>query len=103
MMIDIFGRLQYVHELKPDIDIAGDRLYVFLKENRKDGKVYYEYQGSMRSTLEDTSADFLKTFLPAATHYAIPADEALPSDTMQLKEELDKNDRSLMFEGIEEE
>ena len=109
MMIEIFGRLQYVHELKEDMDIVGDRLYVLLKENRKDGKVYYEYQGSMLSTLEDKTTDFLKAFFPVATHYSVPPDEntvplneASVAAALKLKEELDKNDRSLIFEGKEE-
>lgn len=100
-MIKIFGRIQYVYELNENIDIEGDRLYVFLKENQKDGKVYYEYQGSLLSTLEDKSPDFIKTFLPIATHYAVPPDKSLPGEISQLKEELDKNDRSLTFEGME--
>lgn len=99
MTIEIFGRIQFVHELNEDIDIAGDRLYVFLKENRKDGKVYYEYQGSMLSTLEDKTADFFRTFLQIATHYTVPPDETLSTEALKLKEELDKNDRSLVFEG----
>jgi hypothetical protein len=94
--------MQYVHELKEDIDIVGDRLYVFLKENFKDGKVYYEYQGSMLSTLEDKSTEFMKAFLPIATHYAVPSGETLSAEPLKLKEELDKNDRSLVFEGKEE-
>lgn len=102
MMIEIFGRLQYVYELKEDIDILGDRLYVFLKENKKDGKIYYEYQGSMLSTLEDKSNDFFKAFLPIATHYTLPADQSLPAEGLELKEELDDNDRSLVFEGRDE-
>lgn len=101
-MIDIFGRIQYVHELKEDIDIVGDRLYVFLKEIYNDGKVYYEYLGSMISTLEDESSIFFQSFLPVATHYAVPPDETHPADRMQLKQELDSNDRSLVFEGKEE-
>lgn len=102
MMIEMFGRIQYVHELKEDIDIAGDRLYVLLKENRKDGKIYYEYQGSMLSTLEDKSTDFLKSFFPIATHYAVPPDETLSAEALQLKKELDEHDRSLVFEGMED-
>lgn len=102
MLIEIFGRIQYVHELKEDIDIEGDRLYVFLKENPKDGKVYYEYMGSMLSTLEDKSSDFFQAFLPIATHYTVPPDETLPAEALKLKEELDKNDKSLVFEGKEE-
>src|SRR3982750_3056563 len=102
MMVEIFGRIQNVYELKEDIDIVGDRLYVFLKENRKDGKVYYEYQGSMLSTLEDKSNSFFKTFLPIATHYTVPPDQFLPSEDLKLKEELDNNDKSLVFEGKEE-
>ncbi len=102
MMVEIFGRIQYVHELKEDIAIAGDRLYVFLKENRNDGKVYYEYMGSMLSTLEDESSSFFQAFLPIATHYTVPPDETLSAEASQLKEELDKNDRSLVFEGKEE-
>jgi len=101
-MIEIFGRIQFVHELKEDIDIAGDRLYIFLKEARKDGKVCYEYMGSMLSTLEDTSASFFQAFLPIATHYTVPPDESLSSEALKLKEELDKNDRSLVFEGKED-
>lgn len=101
-MIEIFGRIQHVHELKEDIDIVGDRLYVLLKENVKDGKVYYEYQGSMLSTLKDKSTEFMKAFLPIATHYAVPPDETLSAEALKLKEELDKNDRSLVFEGKEE-
>ncbi|MDB5248638.1 MAG: hypothetical protein JWQ40_3032 [Segetibacter sp.] len=101
MMIDIFGRIQYVHELKEDIDIAGRRLYVLLKQKVQDGKIYYEYMGSMLSTLEDNSIDFLRAFLPIATHYALPADETVSDEALQLKEELDKNDRSLIFKGIE--
>jgi hypothetical protein len=75
---------------------------VFLRENRRDGKVYYEYMGSMVSTLKDKSADFFKAFLPIATHYAVPPDATIPAETLKLKEELDKNDRSLVFEGKEE-
>ena len=101
MMIEIFGRIQDVRELNENIIIEGDRLYVFLKENHRDGKVYYEYQGSMLSTLEDKSTDFIKTFLPIATHYAVPPDEVLPGELPQLKAELDKNDRSLVFVGKE--
>src|SRR5947209_2307520 len=102
MLIEIFGRIQYVHKLKEDIDIEGDRLYVFLKENRKDGKVYYEYLGSMMSTLEDKSDNFLQAFLPIATHYALPPDETLSEEALRLKQELDEHDRSLVFEGKEE-
>lgn len=101
MMIEIFGRIQYVHELKEDIDVVGDRLYVLLKENWKDGKVFYEYQGSMLSTLEDRTTDFLKAFFPVASHYAVPPDETPSAEALQLKKELDENDASLVFEGIE--
>lgn len=101
-MIEIFGRIQHVHELKEDIVIVGNRLYVLLKENVKDEKVYYEYQGSMLSTLEDDSIEFMKAFLPIATYYAMPPDETLSAEALKLKEELDKNDRSLVFEGKEE-
>ena len=101
MMIEIFGRLQHVHELKEDIDIVGDRLYVLLKESVRDGKTYYEYQGSMLSNLEDKTTEFLKALLPIATHYAVPPDETLSVEALKLKEELDNNDRSLIFEGKE--
>lgn len=102
MMIEIFGRLQFVHELREDIDIAGDRLYVFLKENRRNGKVYYEYMGSMLSTLEDETTSFLQAFLPIATHYTVPPDETLSTEALKIKDELDSNDRSLVFEGKED-
>jgi len=102
MMIEIYGRIQYVYELKKNIDIVGDRLYVFLKEKVYDGKVYYEYMGSMLSTLEDESTDFFQPFFAIATHYTVPPDETLSAEAIKLKEELDKNDRSLFFEGKEE-
>ena len=47
-------------------------------------------------------ADFFQAFLPIATHYAVPPDETLPAEKLALKQELDKNDRSLVFEGREE-
>jgi hypothetical protein len=97
MMIEIFGKVQYVHELSNSIDIAGDRLYVFLKQSTKDGKAYYEYLGSMLSTQEDNSTAFMSAFLDIATHYALPA--APQSELLSLKQELDKNDRGLFFEG----
>jgi len=102
MMIEIFGRLQYVEELKEDIDIQGQRLYVFLKEKKQDGKTLYEYMGSMMSNLEDKSADFFKAFLPVASHYTVPPDETVSAEALQLKAELDKNDRALVFEGKEQ-
>jgi hypothetical protein len=103
MMVDIFGRLQYVHKLKEDIDIEGERLYVFLKEHVKNSKVTYEYMGSMFSTLEDNSADFFRPFLTVATHYCVPPDETLSEEAHQLKEQLDDHDRGLFFDGKEEE
>ena len=97
MMIDIFGKIQYVYELNNSIDIAADRLYVFLKQNVRDGKAYYQYLGSLFSTLEDSTTSFMSAFLGVATHYALPV--GLLADLKQLKEELDNNDRGLEFEG----
>ncbi|MCW3109249.1 MAG: hypothetical protein JWQ09_3755 [Segetibacter sp.] len=97
MMIEIFGRIQYVYELNNAIDIKGDQLYVFLRQYSKDGKAYYEYLGSMFSTLEDTTTAFMSAFLDIATHYALPVGPQ--AELMQLKEELDKNDQGLVFEG----
>lgn len=102
MFINVFERVQFVHELKENSDIAGDRLYIFLKENKKDNKVYYEYLGSMLSTLEDESSSFFQAFLPIATHYVVPPDESLSAAALKLKEQLDENDRSLVFEGQED-
>jgi hypothetical protein len=102
MMVEIFGRLQYVYELKEDIDIQGDRLYIFLKEQKREGKIVYEYLGSMLSNLEDKSADFFQAFLPIATHYTVPPDETVSHEALELKAQLDENDRSLFFEGKEE-
>lgn len=101
-MIEIFGRIQPVYELNENIDILGGRLYVFLKENKKDGKIYYEYLGSMLTNLEDDTPDFMQAFLPIATHYSVPPDETTSGEALQLKAELDKNDRSLVFEGKED-
>ena len=96
-MIDIFGSVQYVHELNNAIDVVSDRLYVFLKQSTRDGKAYYEYLGSMLSTKEDNSISFMSAFLDIATHYALPA---LPqSELLSLKQKLDNNDRGLVFEG----
>src|SRR4051794_21511569 len=97
MLVDIFGKVQYVHELNNSIAIEGDRLYVFLKQVAKDGKPYYEYLGSMLSTLEDTTTAFMSAFLDIATHYVLPCEPL--ADLMKLKEELDKNDCRLVFEG----
>lgn len=96
-MIEIFGKIQYVYELNNSIDIVGGRLYVFLKQNTSEGKAYYEYLGSMFSTLEDTTTAFMSAFLSIATHYALPA--APQAELLQLKQELDANDRGLVFEG----
>lgn len=97
MMVDIFGKIEYVHELNNSIVIEGDRLYVFLKQNTTDGKASYEYLGSMLSTLEDKSTSFISAFLYIATHYALPSGPS--SDLIQIKHELDKSDRALVFEG----
>ena len=97
MMIEIFGKIQFVYELNNSIDIEGDRLYVFLKQFEKGGKAYYEYLGSMFSTLEDKTTEFMSAFLGVATHYTLLPEPA--SELAQLKEELDKNDRGLVFEG----
>lgn len=70
MMIEIFGSIQYVYELNNSITVEGDRLYVFLAQFSKDGKAYYEYLGSMLSTLEDTNTSFMSAFPGVATHYA---------------------------------
>jgi hypothetical protein len=102
MMVEIFGRLQHVHELKEDIDVQGQRLYVFLKEQKHDGKTFYEYLGSMLSNLADRSSDFFKAFLPIATHYTVPPDETVSAEALQLKAELDQNARGLVFEGKDE-
>lgn len=97
MLIEIFGKIQYVHELNNAIDIEGDRLYVFLKQFSKDGKAYYEYLGSMFSTLEDKTTAFMSAFLGVATHYALPSE---PGEELEkLKNQLDENDRGLVFEG----
>src|SRR5215203_779710 len=97
MLIEIFGKIQYVYELNNSIDIEGDRLYVLLKQFERDGKAYYEYLGSMFSTLEDKSTSFLSAFLDLATHYTLPVGPL--ADLQSLKEQLDKNDRGLVFEG----
>jgi hypothetical protein len=97
MMIDIFGKIQYVYELNNSIDVARDRLYVFLKQNIKDGKAWYEYLGSMFSTLEDSDISFMSAFLDIATHYAMPA--APKDELVELKQKLDSHDRGLQFEG----
>ena len=97
MMIEIFGKIQYVYELNNSIDIEGDRLYVFLRQYSKEGKAYYEYLGSMFSTLEDTTTSFMSAFLDMATHYALPVGPV--AELRQLKEALDNNDRELVFEG----
>lgn len=97
MLIDIFGKIEYVHELHNSIAIEGDRLYVFLKQFSKDGKAYYEYLGSMMSTLEDTTTAFMSAFLDIATHYALPS--APLDDLLNLKKQLDDHDRRLIFEG----
>ena len=102
MMIEIFNRLAHVHELNEDIDILGDRLYVFLKQQYRDGIIYFEYQGSMLSNLNDDNTDFIQAFLAIASHYALPPDETVSGEALKLKEELDKNDRSLVFEGRED-
>ena len=97
MMVEIFGKIEYVHELTNSVVIEGDRLYVFLRQNVRDGKPYYEYLGSMLSTLEDKNTSFMSAFLDIATHYALPA--APQSNLIQLKEQLDNHDRELVFEG----
>jgi hypothetical protein len=97
MMIEILGKIQYVHELNNSIDIAGDRLYVFLKQQVRDGKPYYEFLGSLMSTLEDRSTAFMSAFLDIATHYVLVA--APQSEMLKLQQELDKHDRDLLFEG----
>jgi hypothetical protein len=97
MMVEILGKIQYVYELNNSIDIVGGRLYVFLKQNIREGKAYYEYLGSMFSTLQDNTTAFMSAFLDIATHYALPA--APQAQLMELKQELDKNDRGLEFEG----
>ncbi|HSU51169.1 MAG TPA: hypothetical protein VLJ41_11280 [Segetibacter sp.] len=97
MMIDIFGSVQYVHELNNAIDVVSDRLYVFLKQRTRDGKAYYEYLGSMLSTQEDNSISFMSAFLDIATHYALPTFPQ--SELLSLKQKLDNNDRGLVFEG----
>ena len=97
MMVEIFGNIQYVYELNNAIDIVGDRLYVFLKQNVKDGKAEYEYLGSMLSTMEDRTTAFMSAFLDIATHYALPA--VPQSELLLLKQRLDDNDRGLVFEG----
>ena len=102
MMVEIFGRLQFVQELKEDIDVQGQRLYVFLKEEKRDNKTFYEYLGSMLTNLEDKSPDFYKAFLPIATHYAVPPDETVSPEALELKAQLDQNDRALVFEGKDE-
>jgi hypothetical protein len=97
MLIEIFGKIQYVYELNNSIGIEGDRLYVFLKQFERDGKAYYEYLGSMFSTLEDRSTAFISAFLDLATHYTLPVGPL--TELRSLKDELDKNDRGLVFEG----
>lgn len=97
MMVEILGKIQYVYELNNSIDIVGGRLYVFLRQNIREGKAYYEYLGSMFSTLQDNTTAFMSAFLDIATHYALPA--ASQAQLMELKQELDKNDRGLEFEG----
>ena len=102
MMIEIFGRLQYVHELTDNIPVQGQRLYVFLKEQKQGDKTIYEYLGSMLTNLVDKSPDFYAAFLPIATHYSVPPDETVSAEALELKAELDKNDRGLFFEGKED-
>ena len=97
MMIEIFGKIQYVYELNNSVDIVGGRLYVFLKQNTRNGTAFYEYLGSMFSTLQDTTTAFMSAFLGVATHYALPSGPQ--SELMELKQALDKNDRGLEFEG----
>lgn len=99
MMIDIFGELVNVLPFERDMDIAGARLYVLLKEFSKDGKVLYEYLGSMMSNLEDETPEFMQTFFGVATHYALPPETF--GDMLELKKRLDENDRGLVFEGKE--
>lgn len=97
MMVEIFGSIQYVYELNNAVNVVSDRLYVFLKQSTRDGKAYYEYLGSMLSTKEDNSISFMSAFLDIATHYALPS---LPkTELLSLKQELDRNDRGLFFEG----
>lgn len=97
MMVEILGKIQYVYELNNSIDIVGGRLYVFLKQHVREGKAYYEYLGSMFSTLEDNTTAFMSAFLTISTHYALPA--APQAELVELKQALDKNDRGLEFEG----
>ena len=97
MMIDIFGRIQYVYELNNAVLVEGERLYVFLKQSDNSGTANYGYLGSLISTLEDKDTTFMSAFLGVATHYALPS--APMEELRQLKDELDKHDRGLMFEG----
>lgn len=97
MMIDIFGDLVYVLPLEENMTIAGGRLYVLLKESQKEGKFVYEYLGSMMANMEDNTPEFMQSFFSIATHYALPPERF--GDMLQLKAQLDNNDRGLFFEG----
>ena len=101
-MVEIFGRLQHVHELTDNIPVQGQRVYVFLKALPTEGKTMFEYLGSMVTNLEDKSPDFYQAFLPIATHYAVPPDETVAAEGLELKAKLDENDRALVFEGKED-
>ena len=69
MLTDIFGNIYHIYELNNSITVQGDVLYIFMKQVERNGKAWYEYLGSLLSTLEDRDTTFMSAFLGIATHY----------------------------------
>jgi|SRR4051812_43579018 hypothetical protein len=97
MFVDIFGNVYHIYELNNSIAIQGDALYIFTKQVERNGKAWYEYLGSLFSTLEDRNTTFMSAFLDIATHYVSVT--GLQPELHELKNKLDRNDRELYFEG----